>query len=168
MNDPIEGSQSAIVDVKSDGTWIERRSAKDAVSPEFVYDRQTRRGMMKNSPFIEGSRNQHGRAMDAREEHFAEALIHPVMLAHRYPKRVAVVGGTTETLSEILKHTTVEQVYLFEDAYSLSEQGMGTLSQSDDDQRVHRIKVDHAELPLALHRHSTSAGAYDVIVWTRR
>jgi hypothetical protein len=128
--------------------------------------------MVKNTPFIEVTRNQHSRAMETREKRLAETLVHPVMLAHRNPKRVAAIGGTTEMLNEILKHTTVEQVYVFEDACKRSApvglMAMDAPSRYDADPRVHRIQVSRVQLPLTLRSSSTSGGAYDVIFWRRR
>ena len=41
-----------------------------------------------------------------------EALVHPAMITHLNPKRVAVLGGeeyqTSATLSEVLKHVSVK------------------------------------------------------------
>ena len=41
----------------------------------------------------------------------AEALVHPAMLAHAHPKRVAIVGGSEgASLREVLKHASVQHV----------------------------------------------------------
>jgi Spermine/spermidine synthase domain len=46
---------------------------------------------------------------------YHEALVHPVMVAHRHPKRVAIIGGGEgATLREVLKHDTVEKVVMVE------------------------------------------------------
>jgi hypothetical protein len=46
---------------------------------------------------------------------YHEALVHPVMMSHRHPKRVAIVGGGEgATLREVLKHATVETVVMVE------------------------------------------------------
>jgi len=47
------------------------------------------------------------------EASYHEALVHPAMLAHINPKRVAIIGGGEgATLREVLKHKTVEQVVM--------------------------------------------------------
>jgi spermidine synthase len=49
------------------------------------------------------------------EAAYHEALVHPAMLAHPGPKRVAIIGGGEgATLREILKHKTVEEVVMVE------------------------------------------------------
>lgn len=46
---------------------------------------------------------------------YHEALVHPALLAHPNPKRVAIIGGGEgATLREILKHRTVEEVVMIE------------------------------------------------------
>jgi spermidine synthase len=46
---------------------------------------------------------------------YHEALVHPSMFAHSYPKRVAIIGGGEgATLREVLKHKTVEKVMMVE------------------------------------------------------
>ena len=46
---------------------------------------------------------------------YHEALVHPVMFAHKNPKRVAIIGGGEgATLREVLKHKTVEKVVMIE------------------------------------------------------
>jgi spermidine synthase len=49
------------------------------------------------------------------EASYHEALVHPAMLAHANPKRVAIIGGGEgATLREVLKHNTVERVTMIE------------------------------------------------------
>ena len=44
-----------------------------------------------------------------------EALVHPAMLAHNNPKRVAIIGGGEgATLREVLKHKSVEHVVMID------------------------------------------------------
>lgn len=44
---------------------------------------------------------------------YHEALVHPAMIAHSNPKRVAIIGGGEgATLRECLRHKTVEQVVM--------------------------------------------------------
>lgn len=46
---------------------------------------------------------------------YHEALVHPAMLIHPNPKRVAIIGGGEgATLREVLKYRTVEQVVMIE------------------------------------------------------
>jgi len=46
---------------------------------------------------------------------YHEALVHPAMIAHTNPKRVAIIGGGEgATLREVLKHKSVEQVVMVE------------------------------------------------------
>jgi len=48
-------------------------------------------------------------------EAYHEALVHPAMLSHANPKRVAIIGGgECATLREVLKHNTVEKVKMIE------------------------------------------------------
>jgi len=49
------------------------------------------------------------------EAAYHEALVHPAMLVHPNPKRVAIIGGGEgATLREVLKHKTVEEVTMVE------------------------------------------------------
>ena len=46
---------------------------------------------------------------------YHEALVHPALLTHANPKRVAIIGGGEgATLREVLKHKTVEEVVMIE------------------------------------------------------
>lgn len=46
---------------------------------------------------------------------YHEALVHPAMVSHSNPKRVAIIGGGEgATLREVLKHNTVETVTMIE------------------------------------------------------
>ena len=46
---------------------------------------------------------------------YHEALVHPTMLAHPNPKRVAIIGGGEgATLREVLKHNTVEKLVMID------------------------------------------------------
>lgn len=46
---------------------------------------------------------------------YHEGLIHPGMLVHPNPKRVAIIGGGEgSSLREVLKHETVEEVHMIE------------------------------------------------------
>mmetsp|Transcript_5167 Transcript_5167/g.11371 ORF Transcript_5167/g.11371 Transcript_5167/m.11371 type:complete len:813 (+) Transcript_5167:404-2842(+) len=46
---------------------------------------------------------------------YHEALVHPVMIAHHNPRRVAIIGGGEgATLREVLKHNTVEEVVMID------------------------------------------------------
>jgi len=50
-----------------------------------------------------------------KDEVYHEALVHPAMMTHPNPKRVAIVGGGEgATLREVLKHGTVEHVAMIE------------------------------------------------------
>lgn len=49
------------------------------------------------------------------EAAYHEALVHPAMLMHPNPKRVAIIGGGEgATLREVLKHRTVEHVAMID------------------------------------------------------
>ena len=49
------------------------------------------------------------------EAAYHEALVHPAMVSHLNPKRVAIIGGGEgATLREVLKHNTVETVTMIE------------------------------------------------------
>ena len=49
------------------------------------------------------------------EAEYHEALVHPPMISHPNPKRVAIIGGGEgATLREVLKHKTVEEVLMVE------------------------------------------------------
>ena len=46
---------------------------------------------------------------------YHEALVHPPMITHPNPKRVAIIGGGEgATLREVLKHNTIEEVVMIE------------------------------------------------------
>ena len=46
---------------------------------------------------------------------YHEALVHPSMITHPNPKRVAIIGGGEgATLREVLKHNTIEEVVMIE------------------------------------------------------
>mmetsp|Transcript_937 Transcript_937/g.1444 ORF Transcript_937/g.1444 Transcript_937/m.1444 type:complete len:866 (+) Transcript_937:187-2784(+) len=48
-------------------------------------------------------------------EAYHEALVHSVMITHKNPKRVAIIGGGEgATLKEVLKHNTLEKVQMIE------------------------------------------------------
>lgn len=48
-------------------------------------------------------------------EAYHEALVHPAMMSHEKPKRVAIIGGGEgATLREVLKHKTVEKCIMVE------------------------------------------------------
>src|SRR5437764_13958632 len=45
---------------------------------------------------------------------YHEALIHPGMIAHRHPRKVLCIGGTTGAIiREVLRYKTVEEVLVF-------------------------------------------------------
>ena len=49
------------------------------------------------------------------EAAYHEALVHPAMLTHNNPKRVAIIGGGEgATLREVLKHKSVEHVVMID------------------------------------------------------
>ncbi len=46
---------------------------------------------------------------------YHEALVHPAMIVHSHPRRVAIIGGGEgATLREVLKHKSVEEVVMVE------------------------------------------------------
>ena len=49
------------------------------------------------------------------EAAYHEALVHPALTVHPHPRRVAIIGGGEgATLREVLKHRTVDGVYMVE------------------------------------------------------
>ena len=49
------------------------------------------------------------------DEAYHEGLVHPALIAHPNPKRVAIIGGGEgATLREILKHNSLEEVVMIE------------------------------------------------------
>lgn len=49
------------------------------------------------------------------EAAYHEALVHPALLSHSNPKRVAIIGGGEgATMREVLKHNTIEKVTMVE------------------------------------------------------
>ena len=67
-----------------------------------------------------------------------EALVHPAMITHLNPKRVAVLGGeeyqTSATLSEVLKHVSVK------DAVVLGSEA-GAEHKDDVDERISTVAL---------------------------
>jgi len=56
------------------------------------------------------------------EAAYHEALVHPALLAHPNPRRVAIIGGGEgATLREVLKHDTVEEAVMIEIDRRLTE-----------------------------------------------
>jgi spermidine synthase len=54
-------------------------------------------------------------SMREGNEAYHEALVHPAMIYHPDPRRVAIIGGGEgATLREVLKHNTVESVIMIE------------------------------------------------------
>lgn len=72
---------------------------------------------------------------------YHEMMSHPVLFAHRAPKKVMVIGGgDCGTLREVLKHPGVEeawQVEIDERVTRLSEQYFPALCSANDDPRAH-------------------------------
>jgi spermidine synthase len=102
-----------------------------------------------------------GNVMQSRyygEAAYHEALVHPSMLAHLHPRRVAIIGGGEgATLREVLKHKTVQQVIMLEidkDMVDLSREYLNEWSDCSkiagsepscfDDDRAHVLYTDAA------------------------
>jgi hypothetical protein len=77
---------------------------------------------LTQAPIIWSTATSHGRSVSIEYDYYHESLIHPAMVTHDNPQRVAIlwgVGTTTATiqgasaiLRQVLKHNTVEQVVL--------------------------------------------------------
>lgn len=85
-----------------------------------------------------------------RDEFFYhEMLTHVVMHAHPFPKRVIVIGGGDGgAVREVLKHKTVEKVYLVEideEVINVSKRFFPAIACSIDDPRVEVKIMDGAE-----------------------
>ncbi|WP_112429292.1 polyamine aminopropyltransferase [Thermogemmatispora tikiterensis] len=84
----------------------------------------------------------------ALDEHiYHEALIHPVLVAHRQPKKVFIVGGGEgATLREVLRHNTVERVVMVDiddTLVALAREHLGDWHQGAfDDPRVELVHAD--------------------------
>jgi spermidine synthase len=67
------------------------------------------------------------------ERAYHEALVHPAMLMHPSPQRVAIVGaGEGATLREVLKHSSVKQVVMIEIDQQVMDLSRKHLSQWND------------------------------------
>jgi len=84
-----------------------------------------------------------------------EALVHPAMITHLNPKRVAVLGGkqqqTSATLSEVLKHVSVK------DAVILGDEENGHKDEAVD-ARISVLEMKDQECSVEDH------GLFDVII----
>ena len=85
-----------------------------------------------------------------------EALVHPAMITHLNPTRVAVIGGkhhqTSATLGEILKHASVK------DAVILQRGGVEEHEDDAVDERVSTLEMKGQECSLGDHEQ------FDVII----
>ena len=64
---------------------------------------------------------------------YHETLVHPGMLQHPHPKRVAIIGGGEgATLREVLKHNTVEEVVMIDIDPGIMEMARQHLPQWSD------------------------------------
>jgi hypothetical protein len=166
--------KSALVEMKSSGELLEPSSltAWDGVRLGLALSHQHRRDMMKDIQYADAPRARRFHVRKPRGTLAAETLVHPAMLSHPSPRRVAVLGGACCVLNEVLKHDTVHQVDVFEDPYSRSEgkrnMTLCATSAKDDDARVHHILLNQTELSTALRDRATTVGSYDVIIWHRR
>lgn len=90
----------------------------------------------------------------------AEALVHPALLTHEHPKRVAVLGEDVGLLvEEILKHRTVEHVEAFVPPCCCQGRSL--------ESRVLYTLAEKLDLPQTLRHRARSNGPFDVIVWSR-
>jgi len=104
-----------IWEMKKEMPAIFKNNAEEFVLDENKYDKTYRDadGVVKNNRcfFLDGVLM----SCLADERAYHESLIHPAMVAHSNPKRVAVLGGAEgASLREILKHTSVEKAYMLE------------------------------------------------------
>jgi S-adenosylmethionine/arginine decarboxylase-like enzyme len=80
----------------------------EVASPKIPFPRGVPHNEATNTDkkvFLDGVTQSSLHAIEA----YHEALVHPAMLAHAHPKRVAIIGGGEgSTLREVLKHKTVE------------------------------------------------------------
>jgi len=85
------------------------------------------------------------------DEHwYHEALVHPVMIAHHWPRQVLVLGGGEgATIREVLKHRSVERVVMVDIDRDVIEFAKTYLSEwhqgSFDDERVELVIGDGRE-----------------------
>lgn len=69
---------------------------------------------------------------------YHEALVHPGMIVHDDPKRIAIIGGGEgATLREVLKHNTVENVVMLEIDEELTEFSREHLKEWNDCGDIH-------------------------------
>ena len=70
------------------------------------------------------------------ERAYHESLVHPAMLAHPNPNRVAIIGGGEgATLREVLKHNTIKEAIMIEidkEMVSVSHQHLRDWSDCSD------------------------------------
>jgi len=94
---------------------------------------------------------------------YHEMLTHPALFSHPDPKRVLIIGGgDCGTLSEVLRHGTVEhctQVEIDEKVTRLSEKHFPELCQRNDDPRAQLLFDDG----LA-HIQNLTAGSVDIVI----
>jgi spermidine synthase len=94
---------------------------------------------------------------------YHEMLAHPVLLTHRAPKRVCIIGGgDCGTLREVLKHEGVEQatqIDIDERVTRVAEQFFPELTASNDDPRATLLFADGIQWMA-----DAEPGSLDVII----
>ncbi|MBU0600318.1 polyamine aminopropyltransferase [bacterium] len=90
-----------------------------------------------------------GRVQSAELDEFIyhEALVHPAMITHPYPEKVAIIGGGEgATLREVLRHNCVKEVVMIdidEEVVNLCQEYLPTIHQNSFfDSRVKLIFAD--------------------------
>jgi spermidine synthase len=94
---------------------------------------------------------------------YHEMMTHPVLFAHRAPRRVAIIGGgDCGTLREVLKHPEVEkavQIDIDEVVTRAAEQHFPELCESNDDPRAELLFIDGIQWMK-----DAAPGSLDVII----
>jgi len=107
-----------------------------------------------------------GKMQSSEKDEFIyhEALVHPALITHPEPKRVAIIGGGEgATLREVLKHSTVKECVMIdidEDVIKLSEKYLPEWSAGAFQDPRARVLVADGRKFLS----EAKAGSYDVII----
>lgn len=113
----------------------------------------------RESQYLHKYQSSHTKLAETKANMFnIEALVHPAMITHLNPKRVAVLGGeehqTRATLSEVLKHVSVK------DAVILGSK-VAEWHKDDVDERISTLALEMNDLKCSSEDHSL---LFDVII----
>ncbi len=107
-----------------------------------------------------------GKMQSSQHDEFIyhEALVHPALVTHPEPKRVAIIGGGEgATLREVLKHKSVKEAAMIdidEEVIKLSEKWLPDWSSGAFKDRRSKVLVADGRKFLA----DSKPGSYDVII----